>query len=65
VGLGDTTRGEKLLGHIAPPAEAQEEQPSSRECRQTKEGTWQLKEDPVGYSGKQSWERKDNITPLV
>jgi len=29
-GLGDTTRGGNSRGHIARPAQAQEEQPSSR-----------------------------------
>jgi len=32
-------------------ADAQEEQPSSRECHLKKEGLWQSEEHPVGYLG--------------
>jgi len=53
MGLGDTTRGRCSQGHIAPPAEAQEERPSSRGCRLKKEGSWQSEQDPVSYFGKQ------------
>jgi len=58
MGLGDTTRGEKLRRHIALPAEAQEKQLSSRECRQTEEGLRQSEEDQVGHFGKQHPERR-------
>jgi len=65
MGLGDTTRGGKSRGHIALPAEAQEEQLSWRGCRLKKEGSWQLEEDPVTYFGKQAPERRFKHAPLV
>jgi len=65
MGLGDTTRGNNSRGHMAPLAEAQGEQPSSREVSPVKEGSWQSEEDLVGYFRNRSWERKDNMTPLV
>jgi len=65
MGLGNT-RGEKSSrGHIAPPAKAQEERPSSRGCRLKQEGLWQSEEDPVGYFGKQDPERRFKHVPLV
>jgi len=65
MGLGDTTRGGNSRKHIAPPAEAQEERPSSRRCRLKKEGSWQSEEDPVGYFRKQDPERRFKHAPLV
>jgi len=65
MGLGDTTRGGNSREDIAPPAEAQEERPSSRGCRLKKEGSWQSEEDPVGYFGKQDPERRFKHAPLV
>jgi len=65
MGLGDTTRGGNSRGHIAPPAEAQEERSSLRGCRLKKEGSWQPEEDPVGYFGKQDPERRFKHAPLV
>jgi len=53
MGLGDTTRGGNSRGHIAPPAEAQEERSCSRGCHLKEEGSWQMEEDPVSYFGKQ------------
>jgi len=63
--LGDTTRRKYWRGHIAPPAKAKEERPSSRGRRQRKEGSWQMKEDLVGYFGKQDQERRFKHTALV
>jgi len=65
MGLGDTTRRGNSRGQIARPAEAQEEQPSLRECHQKKEGSWQPEEDPVVYFWKQETERTFKCTPLV
>jgi len=65
MGLGDTTRGGNSGGNIAPPAEAQEERSSSRECHLKKEGSWPPEEDPVGYVGKQDPKRRFKHTPLV
>jgi len=65
MGLGDTQRGGNSRGHIAPPAEAQEERSSSRGCRLKKEGLWQEEEDLVGYFGKQDSERRFKHAPLV
>jgi len=65
MGLGDTQRGGNFRGHIAPPAEAQEERLSLRGCRLEKEGSWQTKEDPVSYLGKQDPERRFKHAPLV
>jgi len=65
MGLGNTTRGETLLEAYSLAAEAQEEQPSSRECRQTMEGSWQPEDDPVSYFGKQDQERRFKLVPLV
>jgi len=65
MGLGDTQRGGNSRGHIAPPAEAQEERPSSRGCRLIKKGSWQSEEDPVGYFGKQDPERRFKHVPQV
>jgi len=65
MGLGDTQRAGNSRGHIALPAEAQEEQPSSRECHQKKEGSWQPEEDPVGYFGKPDPGRRFKHAPLV
>jgi len=65
MGLGDTQRGGNSREQTALPAEAQEEQLSSREYHQTKEGLWQPKEDPVGYFGKQNPERRFKLAPLV
>jgi len=65
MGLGDTTRGGNPRGHIAPPAEAQVERPSSTEGQQEKEGSLQSEEDPAGYFGKQSPERRFKHPPLV
>jgi len=65
MGLGDTARGGNSQGHIAPPAEAQEERTSSRGCRLKKEGSWQKEEDLVGYFGKQDPERRFKHAPLV
>jgi len=58
IGLGDTQRGGNSRGQIAPPAKAQEEQPSSRGCRLEKEGLWQSDNDPVGHFEKQDLERR-------
>jgi len=65
MGLGDTMRGGNSRGHIAPPAEAQEEQSSSRGCRLKKDGSWQSEKDPVSYFGKQDPERWCKPAPLV
>ena len=65
LGHGDTQRGGNSRGHIAPRAEAQEEQPCSRECHQKEEGWWQPEEDPVGYFGKQDPEIGFKHAPLV
>ena len=65
MGLGDTTRGCNSRGHIAPPAEAQEERPSWRECHRKEQGWWQPEEDPVGYFGKRNPERRFKHAPLV
>jgi len=65
MGLGDTRGERSFRRHIALPAEAQEEQPSSRECHQKKEGSWQLENDQVGYFGKRNPERRFKLTPLV
>jgi len=65
MGPGDTTRGGNSRGHTAPPAEAQEEQSSSRGCHLKKEDSWQTEEDPVGYFGKQDSERRFKHAPLV
>jgi len=64
-GLGDTQGEKSPRRHIAPPAEAQEEQPSLRECNQKKEGSWQPENDPVGYFGKHHPERRFKLAPLV
>ena len=63
IGLGDTTRGGNSRGHIAPPAEAQDERTSSRGCRLKEEGSWQPEEDPVGYFGKQDPKEGLNLSP--
>jgi len=63
--MGTQKGEENTRGHIAPPAEAQEERPSSRGCRLKKEGWWQLEEDPVGYFGKEDPERRFQHAPLV
>jgi len=65
MGLGETQRGGNSRGHIALPAEAQEERPSSVGCGLTKEGSWQSEEDPVGYFGKQDLERRFKHASLV
>ena len=65
MGLGDTQREGNSRGHIAPPAEAQEEQPSSRQCHQKAEGSWQPEEDAVSYFGKRNLERRSKHAPLV
>jgi len=53
-GRGDTTRGSNSRRHIAPPAEAQEEQPRLRKCHLKKKSPWQTEEDPVGYLRKKN-----------
>jgi len=65
MGFGDTQRGGNSRGHIAPPAEAQEERLRSRECHQKEEGSWQSEGDPVGYFGKEDSERRFKHAPLV
>jgi len=65
MGLGDTRGEKRSRRHIAPPAEAQEEQPSSRECHQKKEGLWEPENDPVGYFEKRNPERRFKLVPLV
>jgi len=57
--------GGNSRGHIALPAEAQEEPSSSRGCRLKKAGWWQSAEDPVRYFGKQDPERRFKPAPLV
>jgi len=65
MGLRDN-QGEKSSRRlIAPPAKAQEEQPTSRECRQKKERSWQLENDLVGYFRKQDPQRRFKLAPLV
>jgi len=65
MGLGDA-RGEKSSRrHIAPPPDAQEGQPSSRECHQKKEGWWQPENYLVGYFGKMDPQRRFKLDPLV
>jgi len=65
MGLGETTRGCNSWGHIAPPAEAQEEPSSSKGCCLKEEGSWQSEEDAVGYFGKQDPERRFKHAHLV
>ena len=65
MGLGDTQGEKSSRRHIAPPAEAQEEQLSSRESRQTKEGSWQPEDNLVSYFAKQDPERRFKLVPLV
>jgi len=65
IGLGDSRVEKSSLRHIAPTAKAQEEQPSWRECRQTKQGSWQPEDNPVGSFGKQDPERRFKLVPLV
>ena len=65
MGHRDTQRGGNSRGHIARPAEAQEERPSSRGCLLEKKGFWQSEEDPVGYFGKQDPERRFKHASLV
>jgi len=65
MGFGDRQRGGNSQGHTAPPAEAQEERRSMRECHQKEEGSWQPKEDPVGHFRIQDAERRFKHAPLV
>jgi len=64
MGLGDKARERCSRGHIAPPAEPQEERSSLRGCP-LKEGSWQSDEDPVAYFGKLDLERRFKHAPLV